>query len=765
MSRRWRRQLGILAAPMATLLFLATVSGPGPAESTELLVQEGPIVIDAGPGVDIEAPELVEQIEAAHAEFEAGTDVQVGNGPDAGFLHASQSSGMSVAFDQTYTAPANAQTVIVAAAGSWDGALATTPSAPVEIAVIWRNLGSSSLLGSAGPNGLYAGQALPTGSFYPAGLANTLLGYDVNGSGTAELTINLNSQVNWYVGTTGTPSFGQVDLYSVVLHEIAHGLGFIGSASLTNDLPHTQPSLESPTFVYDNDVLYAGQQLVGLPNANNYLTSGNLQIHISDTLSEQVYAPSNWQEGSSFSHFDESTHPSGTPGALMTPVLSSTETERQLDAATLGVMARMGWPMRVTAATPTITAAQVTNGVLTVNWAENLNQSLLAPDTYRAEAWLGAQLIGSASVSGQGNWAQIGGLNSGGTYTIRVVPVTDQTDGTAAATTVNTPLVPNAPKAVKATGIGTNQTVSWIVDGGPAATAYHVERSTDQGAWVALGSVNATSMSVTVPEGVTQFRVRGSNAHGFSGYGVSIPTGIGGANGVRPVALDSQISRLYVAYFGRQPDADGFAFWRTTRATGVALADVSEAFQASTEFQATYGSVDNGSFVDLVYQNVLGRSPEAEGRAYWVSQLQAGTPRGQVMVGFSESAEFIGETGTVQPQSSSEAEVYRLYVAFFLRPPDQAGFDYWVSVRAGGASLSQIAAAFAESTEFQASYGALNDADFVELVYHNVLARNPDGTGVAYWQGLLASGVTRGEMMIGFSNSLEFVIATGSLPN
>ncbi|MEM7337978.1 MAG: DUF4214 domain-containing protein [Actinomycetota bacterium] len=750
---------------MATVLFLSTVSRPGPAESTELLVADAPIIVEAAPGVDIDDPELITLIEDAHSEFDGGADVGLGNGPDAGFLHASQSSGMSVAFDQTYTAPSNVQTVVLAAAGDWDGALATTPSAPVEIAVIWRNLGSSNLLGSAGPNGLYAGQALPTGSFYPAGLANTLLGYDINGSGSAELTINLNSQVNWYTGTSGTPSAGQVDLYSVVLHEIAHGLGFIGSASLNNDLPNTQPTLESPTFVYDNDVLYAGQQLVGLPSANSHLTSNNLQIHISDTIAKPVYAPANWQEGSSFSHFDESSHPSGTPGALMTPVLSSTETERTLDAATLGVMARMGWPMRVTAATPTITAAQVNSGVLTVNWAENLNQTRLAPDTYRAEAWLGGQLIGSASVSGQGTWAQIGGLNSGGSYTIRVVPVTDQVDGTAAATTVSTPLVPNAPKAVKATGVGSAQTVSWIVDGGPTADSYHLERSTDEGPWTALGSVSGTSLTVTVPEGVTQFRVRGSNTHGFGSYGVSIPTGIGGANGVRPVALDSQISRLYVAYFGREPDADGFAFWRTTRATGVALADVSEAFQASSEFQATYGSVDNGSFVDLVYQNVLSRSPDAEGRAYWVSQLNAGTPRGQVMVGFSESTEFIGETGTVQPQSSSEAEVYRLYVAFFLRPPDQSGFDYWVSVRAGGASLSEIAAAFASSSEFQASYGSLNDADFVELVYHNVLARNPDGTGVEYWQGLLASGVSRGEMMIGFSNSLEFVLATGSLPN
>ena len=85
-------------------------------------------------------------------------------------------------------------------------------------------------------------------------------------------------------------------------------------------------------------------------------------------------------------------------------------------------------------------------------------------------------------------------------------------------------------------------------------------------------------------------------------------------------------------------------------------------------------------------------------------------------------------------------------------------------MRAGGASLQTIAAAFAGSAEFIQAYGSLPDASFVNLVYGNVLARTPDSSGASYWQSQLAGGVNRGAMMVGFSESPEFIVATGTVP-
>ena len=71
--------------------------------------------------------------------------------------------------------------------------------------------------------------------------------------------------------------------------------------------------------------------------------------------------------------------------------------------------------------------------------------------------------------------------------------------------------------------------------------------------------------------------------------------------------------------------------------------------------------------------------------------------------------------------STGHARVWRLYQAFFLRQPDEAGYAYWTRVRSGGATLSDIAFQFAQGTEFTNRYGNLSHAQFVDLAYNNVL--------------------------------------------
>ncbi|MEZ5343550.1 MAG: DUF4214 domain-containing protein [Acidimicrobiales bacterium] len=113
-----------------------------------------------------------------------------------------------------------------------------------------------------------------------------------------------------------------------------------------------------------------------------------------------------------------------------------------------------------------------------------------------------------------------------------------------------------------------------------------------------------------------------------------------------------QISRLYSAYFNRNPDGSGFTYWmeqakynRTTNRS-VTLSEISQYFTASDEFVQTYGNaMSHEAFLRLVYQNVLDRSPDAEGTAYWLNLMNHGLSRGDVMVWFSESAEYINNTG------------------------------------------------------------------------------------------------------------------------
>lgn len=99
-------------------------------------------------------------------------------------------------------------------------------------------------------------------------------------------------------------------------------------------------------------------------------------------------------------------------------------------------------------------------------------------------------------------------------------------------------------------------------------------------------------------------------------------------------------------------------------------------------------------------------------------------------------------------------QLERLYLAYFQRNSDRAGLNFWVE---DGRSLPVVSQEFAQSAEFQATYGDLDDEAFVELVYRNVLGRPSDAGGRAFWLDQLDGGMSRGLLMLNFSNSPEFI--------
>lgn len=114
--------------------------------------------------------------------------------------------------------------------------------------------------------------------------------------------------------------------------------------------------------------------------------------------------------------------------------------------------------------------------------------------------------------------------------------------------------------------------------------------------------------------------------------------------------LTDSVVRLYSAYFLRWPDQSGFEFWLNQYSDGVRNLDlISQFFTQSDEFRTRYGHLSNEQFVTLVYNNVMGRAPDGDGQAFWVSRLNAGMTRGTLMLNFSESAEYAVRTGTITP--------------------------------------------------------------------------------------------------------------------
>jgi serralysin len=69
--------------------------------------------------------------------------------------------------------------------------------------------------------------------------------------------------------------------------------------------------------------------------------------------------------------------------------------------------------------------------------------------------------------------------------------------------------------------------------------------------------------------------------------------------------------------------------------------------------------------------------------------------------------------------------------------------------------LGLVAQHFIDSPEFQSTYGATDDTQFITLLYRNVLDRDPDAGGLQFHLDEFAHGESRADMLCHFSESPE----------
>lgn len=75
-------------------------------------------------------------------------------------------------------------------------------------------------------------------------------------------------------------------------------------------------------------------------------------------------------------------------------------------------------------------------------------------------------------------------------------------------------------------------------------------------------------------------------------------------------------------------------------------------------------------------------------------------------------------------------EIQNAYVAFFNRPADVAGLNYWSSYAGSSADLLNT---FAQSKEYTDLFAGLNNTQVVTTIYQNLFGRDPDVVGLNYW--------------------------------
>jgi hypothetical protein len=97
-----------------------------------------------------------------------------------------------------------------------------------------------------------------------------------------------------------------------------------------------------------------------------------------------------------------------------------------------------------------------------------------------------------------------------------------------------------------------------------------------------------------------------------------------------------------------------------------------------------------------------------------------------------------------------------MYQNALLREPDTDGYNYWKNgLDSGSMTRAQVALAFIQSTEFENNYKQ-QDRINTALLYFDMLRRDPDPDGFAYWDGQLDAGVSLESVAEGFAHSTEY---------
>lgn len=194
-------------------------------------------------------------------------------------------------------------------------------------------------LGAAGPSGFIARfrGAPRDDTFYPIALANALAGEDLD-PGAPDIVANFNGAVDtdpdclrglrFYYGFDHAGGSGTIDFYNVVMHELAHGLGFSTLIEPDGANPATPDFYALDRLIFDNsqdrfwDAMSDAQRAASVTNERNVANAG---VAVQGGAVAQgldggngtdtdgrplIYTPSPFEGGSSIAHWDTEAEPS-----------------------------------------------------------------------------------------------------------------------------------------------------------------------------------------------------------------------------------------------------------------------------------------------------------------------------------------------------------------------------------------------------------------------------------------------------------------------
>jgi len=226
-------------------------------------------------------------------------------------------------------------------------------SVPINVSVTWTEL-SSNVSAYAKPSSMICNlNGLPLKDIlYPIALAEKILAKNLNYN-NPDIEIVINSKISWQANYSNPINENAYDMATILLHECIHGLGMLGNFTKDNGVPTL---IGFPT-IFDTFITYAKKVKIASLYENGDISKDSLtSLLTSDSLywsgsytkaflgfSPELYAPKQFDFGSSVYHFDELVFPKGNSNSLMTYVLTKGERIHSLGIAVQGMLADIGW--------------------------------------------------------------------------------------------------------------------------------------------------------------------------------------------------------------------------------------------------------------------------------------------------------------------------------------------------------------------------------------------------------------------------------------
>ena len=269
-------------------------------------------------------------------------------------------------FDVEYIGfPPDARAAFQFAVDIWSAHLISPSNVPIRVRATWEPQSNDDVLGATNPR-VIANFEIATVAerdvWYAVALANALAGRDLDPD-EPHIRTSFNSTFsNWYFGTDGQPPSGQFDLVTIVLHELGHGLGFVGSMLVDDGVGSWGIGDVGFPVIYDRFAERGTTDLLdGFPNPSQALGDALTSDEVffdgpAANLAQggsrpRLHAPPTWVDGSSYSHLSErpvngvEPYPPGSLNALMTPTVNSAEAVHDPGPITCGMFKDMGWSL------------------------------------------------------------------------------------------------------------------------------------------------------------------------------------------------------------------------------------------------------------------------------------------------------------------------------------------------------------------------------------------------------------------------------------